>query len=102
MKLPSPMKRTTLSSKDFSTKVIRILMVNVRIYTIHFYVHKTFILHTKFLDSQLYDFPNYPVLCRVSPICWPVSSQQLIHGDHQSADPATDLSGEKLLAAEKN
>lgn len=30
MKLPSPMKRTTLSSKDFSTRVIRILMVNTK------------------------------------------------------------------------
>lgn len=42
------------------------------------------------------------VLPRVTPICWPISSQQLIHGDHQPAHPATDLSGEKLLAAEKN
>lgn len=31
MKLPSPMKRATLSSKDFSTRVNKILMVNVNI-----------------------------------------------------------------------
>lgn len=47
------------------------------------------------------DFPN-SVLLRVASICCPVSSKQLIHGDHQPANPAADLYGEKLLAAEKN
>lgn len=32
----------------------------------------------------------------------PTPSQQLVHGDHQPADPAANLSREKLLVAEKN
>lgn len=42
------------------------------------------------------------VIFRVTPICWPIASQQLVHGDHQLADPAADISREKLLVTEKN
>lgn len=96
------MKRTTLSSKDFSTRVTRILMVSPEI---TFFDSHFFFLHSlrTFHGITCYDSANYPFFpFRVNPIYRPISSQQLIHGDHQPADPAADLCGEKLLAAEKN
>lgn len=39
-------------------------------------------------------------LFRFHSTCWPVPSQQLLHGDDQPAHPAADLSGEKLVASE--
>lgn len=52
MKFPSPMKRATLSSQDFSIRAIRILKVNVGT-NIPFYQYNTFIVHTKFPLTKL-------------------------------------------------
>lgn len=69
---------------------------------IHFDLWDDLVPHSNILDYCC--FPNISVfvLLRVAPTCWPISSQQLIYGDHQLADPAADLFREKLLAAEKD
>lgn len=59
MKFPSPMRRATLSSRDFSTRVIRILMVNVTINTLNQLYNFLVYMHSLLRCSSSY-LPNYP------------------------------------------
>lgn len=75
MKSQSPMKRTTLNSKDFSTRVTRILMVSPKkhIFDSHFFfLNSLRTLH----GMKCYDSPTYPF--------WPFQSQPHLQVHPQS------------------
>lgn len=55
-----------------------------------------------FMHMQSYCLPHDSDTWRGPLICWPFANQQLVLGDHQPADPAADLAGEELMAAEKD